>query len=90
MFYGYRMGYFEDKVTFKEIKRIGKYAINMYLIALSGHLLLRYYASPIIEKHREFSEYELQRKASNDFLIQRNYLKEKQTKNKESTGTLLK
>ena len=89
-YYGYKMGIFEDKVTYYEIRRVIRYGINMYLIAAFGHLLLRYYANPVIESHREFSEYELQRRADNDFIVQRNYLKEASKNKRENVGSLLK
>ena len=89
-FYGYKVGHFEDRISSGEIRRVIKYGIHMYLIAAVGHALLRYYATPIIEKHRGFSEYELHRKANDDFLIQRNYFKETQMASKNNTGSLLK
>jgi hypothetical protein len=41
----------------------------MYLIATTGHALLRYYAVPILGDHVEFSDSELQKKAMDDYLV---------------------
>ena len=76
--YGYKMGYFEEHLTSSELYKVMKIGVKMYIIALFGHAILRYYAVPIIDKHRMYSEHDLQRKAKDDFIIQRNYLKTSQ------------
>jgi hypothetical protein len=45
------MGCFEDKVTRAEVRKVIKYGCVMYLIALTGHCLLRYYAKPVLDEH---------------------------------------
>lgn len=77
-YYAFKKGHFEERMTSQELKRVAKYGIHMFLIANFGHFMLQYYANPIIEKHRGFSEYELQRRANDDFIVQREYFKEKE------------
>ena len=80
------MGYFEENISSSELVRVFKIGLKMCAIALIGHAILRYYAIPIIDKHRSYSEYDLQRKAKNDFIIQRNYIKENQLSKYEAPG----
>jgi hypothetical protein len=75
--YLYKKGVFEDKVSPRELKSIGKIVLMMYLISLSGYGMLRYYAGPIIAEKVGVSDIELAKKAKNDYLIQRDYFMSK-------------
>lgn len=49
----------------------------MYLINAAGFVWLRYLADPILEKHISLTDAGLGKKAMKDYLLTKQYLKEK-------------
>lgn len=75
----YRKGVFAESFTFMEFKYVLRIAIVMYLIELSGFYLFRRMTLPIVDKYvgDNESEYENKKKVMSDYLIQRDYFKNK-------------
>ena len=89
-YYGYKVGHFEDSITSQEVMRVLKYGINMNIIAGIGYVLLRYYAKPVIDAHMEYSEFELQKRAKEDFVVQRNIFKSNEKRRNQIGAGFLK
>lgn len=52
----HRQGIFDDFISFKEVKKLGKIGILMYSINLIGHTLFRFYTMPVLKKHIEINK----------------------------------
>lgn len=80
LFRMYRKGVFVDALTTQELKAVAKIAIGMHLIDVFGHFLFRLQTAQVIDKHTTINEDEFalrKKKAMDDYLIQKNYLKTK-------------
>ena len=81
----YRRGVFLDSISSQEIKGCIKVAVSMHLIDVFGHFLFRLQTHQVLEKHIGINEEEFalkKKKTMDDYLIQKDYFKEK----KENRG----
>lgn len=75
----YRQGHFSEAFHYSELIRVARITINVYLINLSGYFYLRYYCDGIMKSHVGYSEKDMAKKAMKDFLLTKNYLKDRQS-----------
>ena len=87
LFVMYRRGnVFEERFTGYEGRAVLRVAITMYVLAMMGYVGLRFVAKPVMDKHQRYDENELNKKAMDDYLVQRDYFRSREEAFKRNKG----
>jgi hypothetical protein len=81
----YRRGVFDEHFTFGEFKYILRIAIMMQFLDLFGHYMFKKMTRPVVDKYigeNEEAYKGKKKKLMDDYLIQKDYFKNKKNANK--------